>query len=88
MLMADKRGNMFWAFILNPVAGTGFSEKVMIQLEERLQAESIPYRVFRTMEQGHGKRIAEELAADQEVIAVVSVGGDGTACEVAAAFGR
>ena len=75
---------MYWAFVVNPVAGTGFAEKAMKQLEERLHTEERPYRIFRTEEPGHGTRIARELAGDPEVIAVVSVGGDGTAGEIAA----
>ena len=75
---------MFWAFVVNPVAGTGYAEQVMDQLEKRLDGQKIPYRIFKTQEQGHGKRIAEELSENPDVIAVVAVGGDGTAGEIAA----
>jgi len=75
---------MNWAFIVNPVAGNGFSEQAFSQLEQRMKSEGIPYSVSRTGAPGEGTRIAAELARDDQVRAVISVGGDGTAGEVAA----
>ena len=75
---------MYYAFIVNPAAGTGYSVTTMQKLEESLSAEGIEYRIFRTEHPGHATRIAAELAKEQEAVAVVSVGGDGTAGEVAA----
>ena len=75
---------MYYAFIVNPAAGTGFSLSVMQKLEETLSAENIEYRVFRTERPGHATQIAAELASESDIAAVVSVGGDGTAGEVAA----
>ena len=76
--------DMYYAFIVNPVAGTGFALKTMEKLEEILNASSVQYRIFRTETPGHATKIAAELADDEEIIAVVSVGGDGTAGEIAA----
>ena len=76
--------DMYYAFIVNPVAGTGFALKTMEKLEGILNASSIQYRIFRTEKPGHATEIAADLAGDEEIIAVVSVGGDGTAGEVAA----
>ena len=75
---------MYYAFIVNPAAGTGFSLQVMQKLEETLSAGNIEYRIFRTERPGHATQIAAELASDAEIAAVISVGGDGTAGEVAA----
>ena len=75
---------MYYAFIVNPAAGTGFSLSVMRKLEETLSAGRIAYRVFRTEKPGHATEIAAGLASEPDVTAVISVGGDGTAGEVAA----
>ena len=75
---------MYRAFILNPVAGTGFSLKAMEGLEAAMREKNVEYRVFRTERPGHGTELAAKLASDPEVLAVAAVGGDGTAGEVAA----
>ena len=75
---------MLFAFIVNPVAGNGFSLQAMSTLEDILRERSIPFRVYHTQGIGHARDIAAELATDPDVSAVVSVGGDGTAAEVAA----
>ena len=75
---------MYRAFILNPVAGTGFSLKAMEGLEAALREKNVEYRVFRTERPGHGTELAAKLASDPEDLAVAAVGGDGTAGEVAA----
>ena len=75
---------MYYAFVVNPIAGTGFALEAMERIEQKLQAENRAYRVFQTEAPGHGTVIAADLARDPEVTAVISVGGDGTAEEVAA----
>jgi YegS/Rv2252/BmrU family lipid kinase len=75
---------MYWAFIVNPTAGTGYALKAMGRLEELLKQKGIEYRMFRTERPGHATQIAAKLAENGEVYAVVAVGGDGTAGEVAA----
>ena len=75
---------MYYAFIVNPAAGTGYALTTMEKLEEKLKAASVEYRVIRTEKPGHATEIAAQLAKDEEITAVVSVGGDGTAGEVAA----
>ena len=75
---------MYYAFIVNPAAGTGFSLSVMQKLEEKLSADNVEYRIFQTETPGDATQIAAELASDPDAAAVVSVGGDGTAGEVAA----
>ena len=75
---------MYYAFIVNPAAGTGFALATMQKSEDTLRGRGIEYRVFRTEAPGHATRLAAELSADPDAAAVVSVGGDGTAGEVAA----
>ncbi len=75
---------MVYAFIVNPAAGNGFALSTMEHLKEKLDSKGIRYRIFPTEKPGHATEIAAELAKDQEIDAVVSVGGDGTAGEVAA----
>ena len=75
---------MYYAFIVNPAAGSGFALTTMQKLEKRLTNLGIDFRVYKTQKPGHATEIASELAQDKEVTAVVSVGGDGTCGEVAA----
>ena len=75
---------MYLAFIVNPAAGNGYALRVQENLETVLREKGAEYRMFRTERRGHGTELAAQLAADSEVKAVISVGGDGTAGEVAA----
>ena len=75
---------MFWAFIVNPAAGAGFSMRAMKLLEEKLKNRGIEYRIYETDKPGHATELAATLSGKTDVKAVVSVGGDGTAGEVAA----
>jgi YegS/Rv2252/BmrU family lipid kinase len=75
---------MYWAFIVNPIAGTGYALKAMKNLEEQLRQKGIEYKTFLTERPGHATQIAADLAGQDQVYAVVAVGGDGTASEVAA----
>ena len=75
---------MYWAFVLNPTAGTGFAVKAMKNLEEQLREKGIEYKIYLTESPGHATRIASELATQEKVYSVLAVGGDGTAAEVAA----
>ena len=75
---------MYWAFIVNPTAGTGFALAAMCNLEKLMKQKGIEYKTFHTEYPGHATEISKELAAQDKVYAVVAVGGDGTAAEVAA----
>ena len=75
---------MYYAFIVNPAAGTGFALSTMQKLEPVLNEKEIRYRIYYTERPGHATRIASDLSKETDIIAVVSVGGDGTAGEVAA----
>ena len=71
------------AFILNPIAGTGFALETMKKIEAVMKERDLPYRVFRTEKPHHATELARALRDDPEVQAVISVGGDGTSYEVA-----
>ena len=75
---------MLYAFIVNPAAGTGYAMTAMDRLEKILQSRNAAYRIYRTERPGHGTELAAELAGNTDIAAVISVGGDGTAGEVAA----
>ena len=75
---------MYYAFVVNPAAGTGYALQTMEKLKTRLDTKKTEYRVFLTEKPGHASEIACVLSADSDVRAVISVGGDGTAGEVAA----
>ena len=75
---------MRFAFIVNPAAGNGYSLEIMQKLEESMKARGTEYSIYRTEKPGHGTELAAMLSDDSEISAVISVGGDGTAGEVAA----
>ena len=74
---------MYDAFILNPVAGTGFALETMEKLSAAMEVRGLPFQIFRTERPQHAREIAHRLSQDAEVSAIISVGGDGTAFEVA-----
>ena len=75
---------MYWAFIVNPTAGTGYALQAMNRIEEILKIKGIEYSISLTERAGHATEIAADLANNDKVYAVVAVGGDGTSGEVAA----
>ena len=74
---------MYDVFIVNPVAGSGFALEIIPRLEARMKELNLPYRIFHTEHPQHGTEIARSLACEEEVRRVFSVGGDGTAFEIA-----
>jgi len=69
-------------FILNPVAGKGRSLKAMEKAAAVFDSRNAKYEIRRTEGPGDAIRLAEKTAKDGFDL-VVSVGGDGTVCEVA-----
>lgn len=69
-------------FIHNPVAGNGYSIRVMKSLEEHMQVNAISYIVEHTQYPGHATKIAQE-AYQKGYRRIISVGGDGTIIETA-----
>ena len=72
-----------YAFILNPIAGNGFALETMEKIEAVMKQRDLPYRILRTECPGNATELASQLAEEPGVRAVISVGGDGTAFEVA-----
>ena len=68
--------------IINPVAGNGRSLKIGKEIEAVLNARQIPNRVHVTTEPLQATQLAK-AAAENHSDTVLSVGGDGTAFEVA-----
>ena len=71
-------------FILNPSAGNGYAGQVMNRLANTLDSWRMAYNIHQTEYPGHAKEIARSLSALPADTTVISVGGDGTASEVAA----
>lgn len=70
-------------FIVNPIAGSGHALKVEETLKDALEARGIAYEMLHTQRPGHATELAREAARHAACEAVVAVGGDGTAFEVA-----
>ncbi|MBQ8202402.1 MAG: diacylglycerol kinase family lipid kinase [Clostridia bacterium] len=70
-------------FIVNPAAGNGYALKIEQQLREELTRRGVDASFVRTEAPGHATELAIETAAKADCTGVVSVGGDGTAFEVA-----
>ncbi|NLB90982.1 MAG: diacylglycerol kinase family lipid kinase [Clostridiales bacterium] len=68
--------------IVNPIAGNGMAHNVGKQLYQLLQDKRIPFSFEQTTHPGHATQIAAQ-AAKKGIGTVLSVGGDGTAYEVA-----
>lgn len=68
--------------IVNPIAGCGYSLKVMEQVQRVLTARNLPFRVMRTEYPGCAAKLAQE-AVEMGCEAVYVIGGDGTFSEVA-----
>ena len=70
-------------FILNPTAGNGRAEAVRREIENEMNARHIAYSFMQTEHPGHATELAAAAAGNSDCEAVIAVGGDGTAFEVA-----
>lgn len=70
-------------FIVNPAAGNQHALKVQSLLKQELDKRGIDCRFVRTEKPGHATDLARQAASADDCTGVVSVGGDGTAFEVA-----
>lgn len=70
-------------FIVNPTAGNQHALKVQTMLKQELDKRGIDCRFVRTEKPGHATDLARQAASADDCTGVVSVGGDGTAFEVA-----
>lgn len=73
---------MYYYFIVNPVSRSGQGMKIWEQTKETLQKKHIPYQVFFTQYNGHGKKLARQIAPQAVGHTLVVIGGDGTINEV------
>lgn len=71
------------AFIVNPVAGSGYAAKAWNQIEKELIKRELVYTMMYTDHPEHATELAREAASKEDCTTVVAVGGDGTAYEVA-----
>gem|GEM_PF-6633654 len=69
--------------IINPTAGSGYARKVAPQLQEELNKRGIAHEMVYTQYPGHATELARTAARKPHCEAVLAVGGDGTAYEVA-----
>ena len=75
---------MRYEFILNPVAGNGYSVQAMKKIEGILNVLGAEYHIHETAYPGQATEFARSLSGDPDITAVIAVGGDGTVTEVAA----
>jgi diacylglycerol kinase (ATP) len=73
--------------IVNPAAGNGGASASGRRLVGHLRARGAGFEVLETKGRDHAGELAAEFLADNEHGVIVAVGGDGTAHEVAQAFG-
>ena len=78
---------MRYEFILNPVAGNGYSVQAMKKIEGILSALGAEYCIHETAFPGQATDLARSLQGNPEITAVIAVGGDGTVTEVAGLAG-
>ncbi len=68
--------------ILNPIANTSKAIKTQVEIEQKLQALNMDYRLVHSEYAGHGREIAKEAALSKKYDIIVAAGGDGTAHDV------
>ncbi|MBR1584333.1 MAG: diacylglycerol kinase family lipid kinase [Clostridia bacterium] len=68
--------------VCNPTAGAGRGEKIGRQIEQALRERNLPCRLMLTEHPGHAAQLARE-AREAGAELILSIGGDGTAFEVA-----
>lgn len=69
-------------FIVNPTSGNGKSKNIFPEIEEYLRKNNISFQSVYTEYKGHAVKLAEEISRNEQVKAIVAVGGDGTLSEV------
>ena len=71
-----------WAFIVNPVAGSGHALKTETEIKKQIAARGLNAEIVRSEEKGHASTLAAAMAQNGCQY-IVAVGGDGTLNEVA-----
>ncbi len=70
-----------WIFITNPIAGNGYGQQIIPELEKKIKEYGIPGEIVLTEYHGHATELAEKYAAEGYGF-IIAVGGDGTMNEV------
>lgn len=70
-------------FIVNPVAGNGYTLKIEPQLQAEMARRNLMCRFIRTEAPGHATVLARNATEEEGCTGVIAVGGDGTSFEVA-----
>lgn len=71
-----------WAFIVNPAAGGGRGKQVFERLQKSETYQSLDAVFYYTEYEGHAEELAGTISSQEEITAIVVVGGDGTIHEV------
>jgi diacylglycerol kinase (ATP) len=71
-----------WAFIINPVAGNGFSRSLLPKLGEMIKKHNIDAEIVFTEKSGHATELSETYL-ERGFRYIIGVGGDGTINEIA-----
>jgi diacylglycerol kinase (ATP) len=71
-----------WVFIVNPIAGNGFSKRYVPTLQAMIKKYGVDADILYTERPGHAAEIAEACAAEGFRY-IIGMGGDGTMNEIA-----
>ena len=70
-----------WIFIVNPVSGGGFGEKIVPDLEKQISNRSLNGEIVLTQSKGHATELSQQ-SVERGYTHIIAVGGDGTMNEV------
>jgi diacylglycerol kinase (ATP) len=71
-----------WAFIINPVAGNGYSMTLVPRLKEMIAKHNIDAEIVFTEMNGHATELSEKFMS-RGYTYIIGIGGDGTFNEIA-----
>lgn len=77
----DKKKKQ-WAFIVNPIAGNGFSMSILPKLKEEINKHDIDAEIVFTERSGHASELSSAFC-EKGFSFIIGVGGDGTINEIA-----
>ncbi len=80
-----KEKNQKWIFIVNPISGNGYGEKIIPELKERISQFGIPGEIVTTDKPGKAEELSRKYA-ESGYTHIIAVGGDGTMNEVGKAI--
>jgi diacylglycerol kinase (ATP) len=77
--------NNKWVFIINPVAGNGFTLTLVDKIKEMVSKFKLQADLVYTTKKGHATELAKEYA-EKGYTKIIGVGGDGTFNEIASSL--